>query len=1194
MLLCFLCRINPLQCGSIMLYLQWIVPLLLSSVVQSTRYSKQIIAMVDNSDETKYAAKFLFNKNPTVSQVVRWYPVAMDATTPSRGGSFHLVEWNRGTRGRNGAFRRVRRGRGFAPIEALPHGGRIQVVGHGGLNKATNKVTMGKMDAYQLSNALKSLPNDGTPGAIKRVSLVGCGCGELESDGTDFVGDRFPERLLRDMRSTVEEVSSRTGMVQVDSTGRKLNGIMAEGGPVWSVEPGLITKTVISLDDTGNIRRQELSSRHSEIFTTPTTSPKTFKPTGGSVELEETGTVDNPEHIKLNNANLFDVVSSAAKEHFQTVPEEPNWDSTVEKERLVRVLDQEAPRDMRIKIREFTNYAELTQEIKRWGEKGFEFPSYDENTNTWTTMDSTGTSFADKYIYYRYGDFVYKVKVQSDLQVKGSTEALKPFHTSLEGVIVNEDPNGDATKNTGLDLNQYKFGNSYTQLQPQTNNNFFSDARKWMGGQHSEIGTTRDNAINGATAIAMFTCDAFRDYRVHVTNRLSLDLNAHVQNFDRYAFYDSHPMGRGEAGPAKEHGNRERFFESRSGEPKTNFKMQAIRNLVGSLLQQWVDAGYKDSNRMVRKRPTGSTSSETTDSAKRMRLIGGLKDSLKDVMTSDHNTGSRFIERNRPRYVAGPLLEGPYDARKVEEPQLESVQNEVNEYQEAEDRSLSLRVSHAMLRDQLYVSKEIDKEVEAQESATGKRYEVNENSIAVREGKVTYEIYEPSNPSSRRNVEMDLDESKLTSKNVIDEMHEEAQNLQHEGGGAAGRINKGLGIYGTVIGFKGTVKAFERGDVLHGSINLAQTLHGLGELSGINQKIYRAAGKAVGKIASRAVGRVSETIGQVVGEDAGKLIAGEGSNLLSTVGEIGDIFEDIPIVGTAFGIYNIYEDLQQHTVIGYVDAGLDALITVLGLLGPEAEPFVIALTIIRLGIDSFYTDIKKELDSLPPDARTGQVVVAVLKGIGEAILDIADTLIGGIYSAPFKVAKLEKQYQENQQFLRQIADYHNYFKVTMCSGSAPAINFAGAADSWNGGDINFQLLEGGRSGSLIMTSTLSDGQERTHSETINFEVKVNDIIMGIGESNTVNFRKQSVKVFWVLPVDERKITSGLQGDRSTLHGEYQGNSDNNTFFTVQKLPDNVAYGLTDYHYIVKGNGGNDSFYLGPQHTYVEGNVGADT
>ena len=1151
-----------------MQYLQWIVPLLLSSTVLSTKYSKQIIAMVGNSDVVNQATKYLFEKNPGVSQVVKWYP--NDINDLSQGGRFHLVEWKPTAAGGKGKFVRKRAGSPprSVPIDGLPHGGRIQVVGHGRLNKATklNKITMGGMDPLQLSAALKSLPNDGTVGAIKRVSLVGCSVGELKSDGTAFVGDRFPEVLLHDTQNTVDEVSSRTGIVGVDSTGRKVYGEQTARGILWRPKEGAITKTVISLDNNKNVhRRQEKISHYTETYTKPTAlSEKDFKPVGGSLELEETEAAFSPKYVKMSNDDLFDVVSSVAKGHFRRVPTDPNWDTRVEKERLVRVLDQGVPKDMKIKIREFSSYAELTQEVKRWGRKGFEFPSYDMNTKTWTTTDSTGAPFADKNVYYRYGDFVYRLKVQSDLRLKGPTRGLDPFYIGFEGVIVNEDPNGQATKNIGLDLTQYKFGDAYHQMQPKTDNNFFSDARKWMGGEHSEIGTTRTNAINGETTIAMFTSEAIRDYRVHVTNKLSLDLNAHVQTFDRNVYYKGHPIGRGDAGPAREHGYREGFYAKTNGQPKTNFKVQAIRNLVGSLLQQWADAGYKDSARRVQKRPAGSASSETTDSAKRLRLIGGLKESLKEVMTGDHYTGSRFIETNR--VIAGPLFEGPYDAREVEEPQTESVDNEVNEYHEVEDLSLPQRASHAMQRDQLYVSKEIAKAVEAQEGATGKKYEVNEDSIAVKEGKVTYEVYEPSDPSSRWNVETDLDESKLTSKDLLDEMHKQAQSLQQEGEGAAGRINKGLAIYGTVMGIKGTVEAFERGDILHGSINLAQTLHGLGELSGLNKKIYKAAGKAVGKLASRAVGRVSETIGQAVGEDAGKLIAGEASELLSTIGEVGEVFEDIPIVGTAFGIYNIYEDLQQHAVIGYVDAGLDTLITVLGLLGPEAEPFVIALTIIRLGIDSFYTDIKKELDSLPPDASTGQEVVAVLKGIGEAILDIADTLTGGIYSAPFKVEKLEKQYEENQQFLRQIADYHNYFKVTMCSGSAPAINFAGAADSWNGGDINFQLLEGGRRGRLTMKGTLTNGQEKTHSKYVNFAVKVNDIIMGIGESNTVKFKKQSVKVFWVIPVDERKI-SGLQGDRSTLHGEYHGNSDNNNFFAVQKLPKNLPYGLTDYHYL---------------------------
>ena len=1179
-----------------MRYLQWIVPLLLS-VVQSTKYSAQIIAMVGNEDVVKQATKYLYDKNPGVSQVAKWY--ATDPTDPTKGGHFRLVEWDptAGAGGTGDFVDKMITGTPptLVPIDDLPHGGRLQVVGHGRLDTLTNKITMGGMDSSQLSTALKSLPNDGKAGAVKRVSLVGCSVGELNSAGTAFVGDKFPEVLLEDMKSTVEEVSSRNGIVGIDASGRKVYGEQTARGTVWRPKEGAITKTIISLDSTGKVQRiGEKIGHDTATYTKPTTLSTDFKPTGGSLELEEMGAVGGatPEHVKLSNDDLFDVVSSVAKEHFQGVADDPNWDTNVEKDRLVRVLEKGVPKDSRQTIREFSSHAELTQEIKHWGKKGFEFPSYDKKNKIWTTTDKAGVPLKEDHVRYRYGDFVYKMKYQSDLQVKGRPRGLDPFYTGFEGVIVNEDPSGGATKNTGLDLKQYKFGDAYHQMQPKTDNNFFSDARKWMGGEHSKIGTTKTNAINGQTAIAMFTSEAIRDYRAHVTNKLSLDLNAHVKTFDRNVYFEGHPIGRGDAGPARVHGNREGFYETKTGKPKTNYKVKAIRNLNGALLQQWAEAGYEDTARKIRKRPHGSTSAETTDSAKRIKLVGEFKESLKAVMTSNHYTGSEYI--GDAEDIAGPLFEGPYDAREVEEPQTESVDSEVNEYHQAEDHSLPLRASHAMLRDQLYVSKEIAKAVEAQEATTGKTYEVNEDSIAVKEGKATYEIYEPSDPSSRRNVETDLDESKMTSQDLLDEMHEQAQSLQQEGEGAAGKINKGLAIYGAVMGIKGTVEAFEKGDILHGTINLAQTLHGLGELSGINQKIYKAAGKAVGKLASRAVSRVSETIGQVVGEDAGKLIAGEGAELLSTIGEVGELFEDIPIIGTAFGIYNIYEDLQQHTVIGYVDAGLDTLITVLGLLGPEAEPFVIALTIIRLGIDSFYTDIKKELDSLPPDASTGQVVVAVLKGIGEAILDIADTLTGGIYSAPFKAAKLDKQYEENQEFLRGLADYHNYFKVTMCSGNAPAINFAGAADSWNGGNINFQLLEGGRRGHLTMRGTLMNGQERTHSEYINFEVKVNDIIMGIGESNTVNFKKQSVKVFWVIPVDEKKIISGLQGDRSTLHGEYHGNSDNNNFFAVQKLPKNLPYGLTDYHYIVKGNGGDDSFYFGPQHTYVEGNAGADT
>ena len=1160
-------------------------------------YTGQIIAIVEDSPVVQEAARYLSNKHPAESQVVKWLP--KDPKDPAKGNSFKLVEWNEGIK----QFQEVKIGRPpkAKPIEPLPKDGRIQVVGHGRKDPTTSKITMGELSPTELASAVKTLPRSPDQNAIKRISLVGCSVGELTDDGTTFVGDKFPETLLAKLKSVAVEVSSRNGIVGVDSTGRKVYGEQTSKGIVWRPKEGNIKKTVVYYDSKDNIQRKDEQFKISE-YRKPRSLSRSFKPTGGRLELEEIpeagATAATTEYVTMSNDDLFSVVDSATRDLFKKVSVPSGWDDQVEKERYVRVIDDKkagTEKRMKLKIREFSSFDQITKEIKHWGEKGFEYPEYDKEAKIWKDTDRTGSTMSDKYVYYRYGDHVYSLKVQSGRRIgpvdigghgKGGM-GLSSFYTTLVGVIENEDPTNpsESQKNTGMDL--HTFGDAYGHFQRNTDQNFFSDTRQWLKGQHDTIGLTETNAINGKATIAMFICEAIRDYRVHLTNKLSLDLNSHAPAFDRNKFFSGHPLARGGAAPARDSGMRDELWAANSGNWK-KFKGPAIKKFIGALVEQWAEAGYEDLPKRTRKRPASSAAKESTSPAKRLKLQEGFKESITKAFDADVTSGSNLIKDTIK--IAGPLFEGPYDAREVEEPQTESVQSEVNEYQGAEDLSLPLRASHAMLRDQLYISKEIGENVKVEETGSGKTYEIDEESITVEGKKVTYQIYEPSDPSSRKTKETELDESKMTSKDVMDEMHKQAMGLQGEG--IKGKINKGLAIYGTVMGIKGTVEAFERGDVTHGIINLGQTLHGIGELSGINRKIYKAAGKAVGRIASKAIGRVSEVVGTVLGENAGKLLAHEGGELLSTVGEVGELMEDIPIIGTAFGIYNIYEDLQQHTVIGYVDAGLDTLITELGLLGPEAEPFVIALTIIRMGIDSFYNDIKKELDSLPPGASTGQKVVAVLKGMGEAILDIYDTVTGGIWSAPFKAAKLDREYAKNQQFLGQVSDYHNYYKVSRCSGSA-AINFAGAADSWNGGSINFALQEGGRRGHLKMTSTNQNGQEVHHSEYINFGIKVTDIVMGIGESHTVNFKEQSVKVLWVIPADKKKIISGLQGDRSSLHGEYYGNSDNNNFFAVQKLPKNMKYGLSDYHYVVKGNGGNDTFYFGPQHTYVEGNQGSD-
>ena len=339
-----------------MQHLQSLVPFLLSSTVLSTQYPGQIIAVVGYDDTVMQAAYQLYDKNPEGSQVVSWQ--LADSTEPAEGYQFVAMERTilGGRVSLFGIQRQPRLDRqfDFTPIYTLPHGGRIQVVGHGRINTETDQMEIGGMDASQISAALRTLPTYRTAGAIKRVSLVGCGLGGQNARG-------FSEKVLRSMSNIVDEVSSRTGLVSIDSSGRKVYGALNYDDNIqWKSTPETVTKEVIRLNNENAVEKinDYVASR---------------------IELEETGEGVNPDHVKLSKDDVFNVISSVAEEHFQTVPVHPNWNTRVENKRLVRVLDNQGmERDEQIDVREFSSYAQLTQEIKHWGTKGFEFQSYDK------------------------------------------------------------------------------------------------------------------------------------------------------------------------------------------------------------------------------------------------------------------------------------------------------------------------------------------------------------------------------------------------------------------------------------------------------------------------------------------------------------------------------------------------------------------------------------------------------------------------------------------------------------------------------------------------------------------------------------------------------------------------------------------------------------------------------------------------
>ncbi|WP_163833604.1 C80 family cysteine peptidase [Spartinivicinus ruber] len=448
-------------------------------------------------------------------------------------------------------------------------------------------------------------------------------------------------------------------------------------------------------------------------------------------------------------------------------------------------------------------------------------------------------------------------------------------------------------------------------------------------------------------------------------------------------------------------------------------------------------------------------------------------------------------------------------------------------------------------------------------SETGRHYEIDEHSLKVdlTTGDLQFNVVDVNDPRQRPLVKTKIPTEELRTPGLVDEYHKTAEELskpQELKGSLNNHINRGLAIYGIAAGLKGGIQALEQGRITEGSIALSQASHGIGELTGINRKLYKAAGQALTKVLSRGVQQLGQVTAEVAGREVGQLLTEDAGSLLRTAGRVGELLEDVPIIGTAFGIYNIEQDLQRGDTLGYIDAGLDGAITALSLAGPEAEPIVIALTIIRMGIDEFYTDIKKELDALPADASAGQKAEAVFTGIGKASFHLWEewTLPGQIYGAVTHSKKLDQEYVKDQAYLNNLADYHNYFKVEKEQGdNVQEINFANGSASWNGGNITFRLGEPGQASTLNLAS-IPDSRGNNHSEThpLNLSNNVNDIVLGVGESEKISFKEQSVKFLWFIPVDKKRIISGIDEESTSLHGTYYGNSQDNRFIAVQQQP----------------------------------------
>lgn len=548
-----------------------------------------------------------------------------------------------------------------------------------------------------------------------------------------------------------------------------------------------------------------------------------------------------------------------------------------------------------VPVRELRRMDHLLKEIHHYGETG---PTAKKST-----------------VYYRFGDWVLGMNTAD-------------FYVHVEGIIETSRNKANLYEIRNRWRSFYsgdsklgKMPGHYAAMQPNTGKSFFEDVNNWITGQNKNIEINSENVLESAyhaqCGTAMFLSESIRSFQNHVTNMMGLDLARHGYLTNKF-FFDSHPMGRGGTWQVRDsNGFKKTGIEMLRDHDGLNGKIKgrgnqkvfdSIISRMSCIGKSWLSHVDTSKLKAVRNPPSDITAEVYTTAH------ASILSPVEDIVIKPEN---RFLRKYELREATERLL-----ATKITEPEMESVDRQIVEFSTTEDISTPLRSSLALANDHVYVSDLINEQLLLKERQTGKQYDVIPNSVDVEENTdlVRFRVREKINPSiESEEISTSVDKTKLASKALVDKLQTKANELQRpsKSMSTVSKVNQGLAIYNVVRGLAGSISAFENGNITYGAIGLAQSLHGIGEMSGFYKLVgertgfnlrVKAAGKYLGGVLRNGVENVGETISVIAGEDAGRLVKSAGGKILSTVGEVGEILEDVPIIGTAFGFYNVYED----------------------------------------------------------------------------------------------------------------------------------------------------------------------------------------------------------------------------------------------------------------------------------------------
>ena len=506
------------------------------------------------------------------------------------------------------------------------------------------------------------------------------------------------------------------------------------------------------------------------------------------------------------------------------------------------------------------------------------------------------------------------------------------------------------------------------------------------------------------------------------------------------------------------------------------------------------------------------------------------------------------------------------------------------------------------------------------------KYKLIDDSITLKDDTATFKVQDED--GFVKTHEIKIDTSKLSTPQYTKEQMALSEEIKTSP--VADSFGKGIGGYGAIVNILGSAQYFANGDYGKGAFSLSQAAHAIGGLTGINEVVSKFTKKAFQKVMSYTVEKIGiEKTLEKLSEAGAKALGETASRALGRLGEA------LPFVGLAFDLYFVAEDIKDimnkndTTPLGLkvTHLVLDVTLTVLSLVeiaAPEAapfiEPFVIALTIVRLTIDDFYNDISYELSQVKGKSF-GDKVVAFFKGFEEGI---ADVFTLGLVS---QLRELDQQKAYDRELLSNLSNPASYFKVSFTGQDANG-NEVGTVDltagilSQYGGFMTVKLNDDDSFTVTLPEVPTEGGGTTTITKTIRFDKPINDIVLGVGQVETPRYTQKTAKLWFFIPVETADVINGFDEHQSSRYGVYHGNEENNNFYTLQgkrrrkrfavpsrissqfarqqsqtcpvsSSTDETVIYLQSYHYDLYGGGGNDKFFLGSQTSRASGDEGND-